>query len=156
MEIGYYQQRIGNRFYNDFMTNLNNKSIHEYFNILYPIVEVKQNNCLNYELTIKHEVRYNPIKQIKLPEDILKYISSYIEFGFYIVIDIQYPRDIPFKEPKWTIITEKELNLKHNEFWKTIVKQHNKDNSLDWSPAINLEKDVLCFISRIICKLDKI
>jgi putative endopeptidase len=27
MEVGYYQQRIGNRFYNDFMTNLNNKSI---------------------------------------------------------------------------------------------------------------------------------
>ena len=142
--------------YNSFIKNLNGKSINEYFNVELPIITYEQITPINYKLTCKHTRVYPTINQLNLPYDLIKHIKSYIEVGFISSFHIEYTKDTPFRAPLWSIIRNNSLNLKKNTFWEEIVNMHNIQYKYDWTPSIYMEKDILCFIERILYKLHKI
>jgi hypothetical protein len=88
-----------------------------------------------------------------LPSDISNLISDYLPEYLYICVEITYPSDYPFKPPIYTLLSTK-YNLVHlpisiHSYYDTIVNNHNLQYNHEWSPAIDIEKDILYFICRI-------
>ena len=87
-----------------------------------------------------------------LPMDIIREISSYLNCSLTIKTKIVYPQDYPFEPPQWSLVCvrhniESRLNLK--EYYEYLVETHNNKYSVDWSPAIHINIDILDFISKI-------
>jgi hypothetical protein len=77
--------------------------------------------------------------ELDIPEELVDHIKSYlIEKA---CIEIKYPRDYPFKCPRFTIVSGKE---------NPGVTVLNYAYDRDWSPAITFEKDILNLIQHII------
>lgn len=77
--------------------------------------------------------------KLDLPVELVDHITSYlIEKS---CIEIKYPRDYPFKCPRFTIVSGKE---------NPGVTVLNYAYDRDWSPAITFEKDILNLIQHII------
>ena len=80
-----------------------------------------------------------PELKLNLPEEMIHHIQSYL-----IVqdkVEIKYPRDYPFKCPKFSL-----LSGKHES--ELCVLNYSYDR--DWTPAFTFEKDILCLIQYII------
>jgi hypothetical protein len=87
-----------------------------------------------------------------LPMDIICKISSYLNCYLTIKTKIVYPQDYPFDPPQWSLICvkhniESRINLK--EYYEYLVETHNNKYTIDWSPAIHIDIDILDFISKI-------
>ena len=148
---------VATRKYKDYLNCLNGQTLNEYFDIPFPKFELTQ--CLNteYMLTISHIQQYNEIIKLNLPEEIIKYIKKYVEIGFVCKYKIYFTENTPFRAPKWSIISNKSLNIvDDNKLWEMLVNKHNIDYTYDWTPAISMEKDILYFIERLIYNLHKI
>ena len=77
--------------------------------------------------------------KLDIPEELVDHIKSYlIEKA---CIEIKYPRDYPFKCPRFSFVSGKE---------NPGVTVLNYAYDRDWSPAITFEKDILNLIQHII------
>ena len=113
-------------------------SIEKHFQIERYQFEVSRISDTTFQLTSR--VVISPI-ELELPQDILRYIESYLTDN--AKIEINYPRDYPFKCPKFTL-------LKGNEKYVNNLHVLNYAYDRDWSPAITFEKDILYLIQYII------
>ncbi len=87
-----------------------------------------------------------------LPMDIICKISSYLNCYLTIKTKIVYPQDYPFEPPQWSLVCVKhniESRIKLKEYYEYLVETHNNKYSIDWSPAIHIDIDILDFISKI-------
>lgn len=130
-----------------FDENRNGKTINEYFEIKTPIFELVRDDYLTFTFTSKHTESYD-VSMIKLPEDIQRLISTYINKYAEITYTINYGLDYPFKPPKW-IIKNIHTNLKIQSDIELITRQHNNSYMIDWTPYIYIEKDTLYMIEKI-------
>jgi len=87
-----------------------------------------------------------------LPTDISCVISEYLTKFIYICVEITFPPDYPFNQPQYKLLYTKH-NLSHyiniENYYKCIVINHNLQYTRDWSPAIEIVKDILDFIQKI-------
>ncbi len=103
------------------------------------------------ELLIQVEKKYY-YDFVSLPSDISSVISEYLPQFIYICVEITFPHDYPFNPPNYKLLyTKHNLNLPINveNYYKGIVINHNLQYKRDWSPAIEIVKDILDFISKI-------
>ena len=131
-----------------FDENRNGKTINEYFEIKTPTFELTRDDYLTFTFTSKYEESYDT-SIIKLPQDIQRLISTYINKYLDITFTINYGTDYPFKPPKWVVQNiHTNLNIRTNV--EVITKQHNNSYLVDWTPYIYIEKDTLYMIEKII------
>ena len=131
-----------------FDENRNGKTINEYFEIKTPTFELTRDDYLIFTFTSKYEESYDT-SIIKLPQDIQRLISTYINKYLDITFTINYGTDYPFKPPKWVVQNiHTNLNIRPNI--EVITKQHNNSYLVDWTPYIYIEKDTLYMIEKII------
>ena len=139
-----------------FLNTFQNISLEKYFGI------VNKNklvfNIFHHEneilLFIKFRAPYKCYDIVELPIDISRLIASYNEHFINIQIKISFPHDYPFTEPTW-ILLDVEDNIVSTinlfEYFTYMVDNHNNQYKRDfnWSPIIEVEKDVLEFIQKI-------
>jgi hypothetical protein len=130
-----------------FNENRNGKTINEYFEIKSPIFELVRDDYTTFTFTSKDNESYD-VSMIKLPEDIQRLITTYINKYADITYTINYGLDYPFKPPKW-IIKHIHTNLKIQSDIELITRQHNNSYMIDWTPYIYIEKDTLYMIEKI-------
>lgn len=151
-----------NKFYNQF----HNNSIEEYFGI--PNNDQSHITCrftINEEneddlepptitITICFQKKNNKIYDFKkLPKEMNQLIASYYEFDtIHIETIISFPFLYPFHPPVWNLFLVKH-NINHpmnlTEYYQEIVDNHNHQYEHYWSPATNIEQDILDFIRKI-------
>ncbi len=88
-----------------------------------------------------------------LPSDINNLISEYLPEYIYICVEITFPPDYPFKPPIYTLLSTKYNIVNYiisiDSYYASIVDNHNLQYKREWTPAMDIEKDVLSFICRI-------
>jgi len=103
---------------------------------------------LHIQVVKKH---YHDFKY--LPSDISHIISEYLPEYISICVEITFPPDYPFKPPIYTLLSTKSnlvnFYLSIDRYYDSIVEKHNLQYKREWSPAIDIEKDILYFICRI-------
>jgi len=87
-----------------------------------------------------------------LPLEISDLIHSYTSGYICIKANILYTSEYPFRQPIWKLIDVEHnvssyINLK--EYYEYLIKKHNEQYLIDWSPAINFNTDILDFIQKI-------
>jgi len=143
------------RRFNTFISHLNNSSIEDYFGIIN-----QPNKILNFITKREENEVYFTISFVKscnidienFPKEINDIISSYASEFINIKLKILHFDDYPFKHPVWSLLDvsyniKLPLNLK--DYYNYIVKNHNDRHAFDWSPATDIEKDILEFIQKI-------
>lgn len=141
--------------YNKFITTLNGSNIENYFGLINkPETNVKisiirdGNDVL---LDILFEKTYS-FDILKLPVVINDIIATYATDIINIKIKINHYDDYPFKFPTWNltkILCNIKCPLNLTDYYNYIIDNHNNKYKIYWSPAINVEKDILEFISKI-------
>tara|TARA_Y100000389_G_scaffold152362_1_gene152345 strand:+ start:14002 stop:14517 length:516 start_codon:yes stop_codon:yes gene_type:complete len=87
-----------------------------------------------------------------LPQDIVRYISEFLNVTINYTLKMEPKRDYPFHPHKWSLV---ESNIM-SEYLKLYVKIENKILDIDWSPAISPEAGILMMVSRIQGNLAKL
>ena len=78
-----------------------------------------------------------------------------LSYGDVLKLDctITYQETYPFSPPVWTlvniVIKEDIQSIDLKEYYENIVSNHNLQYTVNWTPSIRLEKDVLDFIQKI-------
>ena len=118
------------------------------------VVREKQNSQDTIELEI--EYRQNVKKYIdfnNLPDVLCQEINSYLGNYISAVFSIIHPYRYPFNPPIWyldTIIHNIGApNIDIREYISYVVNNHNNQYERDWSPVIDISKDILEFIQKI-------
>ena len=145
-KINRFQRLFQNTYLHDYYGIKNNKNTQ-----LKIIYFRKEPNKI--ELHISFEKSYK-LDFIDLPEEISRYISDYLYVCINIPLEILFPLSYPFTPPLWSLI-KVEHNLYNppinlEDYYKYIVDNHNSPYSDDrWSPAIEIEVDILDFICKV-------
>jgi len=144
--------------YSKFIRNLNGDTIENYFGIINKpetnvrISIIRDGNDVLLDILFEKTYSFDIVK---LPVVINEIIATYATDIINIKIKINHYDDYPFRTPVWFLTTlfyniNSPLNLP--DYYKYIIDNHNnrfnKCNK-DWSPAIDVEKDILEFISKI-------
>jgi hypothetical protein len=126
--------------------------IQKYFNIrdanLNFSLDLNQNN-LFFTISYVEKISYD---LTDLPNDMSNVIMSYLNSNMFIKLQITFPEAYPFEPPSWRLISvENGLNQSVNldAYFQDIVNIQNCQNSSNWSPAIDIEKEILGFIIKI-------
>lgn len=131
------------------------QSLVKYFGLkhnydVFEIVPTKTDNkiILNIQVMKQH---YHDFKH--LPSDISNLISEYLPEYIHICVEITFPYDYPFKRSIYTLLSTKSnlvnFPLSINRYYATIVDNHNLQYKREWTPAMDIDKDILYFICRI-------
>jgi hypothetical protein len=141
--------------YNKFNNKLLNVSINKYFGIkdsnLNFVLNKKNNEkILYFNVFYLKPQKYTNFKNV--PKEISDIIYSYLNDYVNIKIEIIYTEDYPFHYPIWNLLhfscnINTPLNL--NDIFNYIINCHNNQHIIDWSPATDIEKDILDFIRKI-------
>jgi hypothetical protein len=100
---------------------------------------------LNIQVVKNHHHDFN-----YLPSDISNLISEYLPEYISICVEITFPYDYPFKPPIYTLVsTKSNLPIPIDSYYANIVDNHNLQYKREWTPAMDIEKDILYFICRI-------
>jgi ubiquitin-protein ligase len=141
------------RMLEEFKMNLNGRTIKNYFdiqqNVDFKLKKHKEHSCLFSFKYGEDPFIYNISN---LPQDINRYIKTFINKNYIVRFDLNFPEDYPFKPPQWELnspIINKQLNKEID----CIIKIHNYKYKNDWSPWIMIEKDVLFMIESLL-KID--
>lgn len=89
----------------------------------------------------------------QLPMDINRLIYSYYHIDFITIkTKIHFTNEYPFNRPIWDLLIVNH-NIKFpfclNTYYASIVTNHNNAYNREWSPAINIEIDLLEFLQKI-------
>jgi hypothetical protein len=134
----------------------NNSNLKEYFGIIDTPQRIVNINATHNNEAVICTVSFKEVNKMInircLPMDIICKISSYLNCYLTIKTKIVYPQDYPFDPPQWSLVCvrhniESRLNLK--EYYEYLVETHNNQYSVDWSPAIHINVDILDFIRRL-------
>jgi hypothetical protein len=134
----------------------NNSNLKEYFGIIDTPQRVLNINATHNNDGIIFTICFKEVNKMInircLPMDIICKISSYLNCYLTIKTKIVYPQDYPFEPPQWSLVCvkhniESRMNLK--EYYEYLVETHNNKYTIDWSPAIHIDIDILDFISKI-------
>ena len=130
------------------------KGIHESIYIDKEVIET----CIH--LTILY-VKKTPCPCLDLPIEMISKIQSYLTCKIEIKTKIHYSIDYPFAPPIWFVkevrhTIPNQVNLTDYYCYKVSVHNQQYVQSLldgipytSWTPAISIEKDMLCFIEKI-------
>jgi len=141
--------------HNRFMSALVNSSIEKYFGII-----SKPNTSLRFTIEqINEEYILKTIFKKKyvfefeqLPKEINDIIRSYTIESIIIDTKIFYGNNYPFSPPVWSLINVLEninISIDVKKYYNYIVEIHNNHYQHYWSPAIDIEMDILEFIQKI-------
>jgi hypothetical protein len=141
--------------YDTFVNNLNNNSIENYFGIIN-----ESDKKLNFTSKREENEVYFTVSFIKsynidiksFPKEINDIISSYASEFINISFKILHFDDYPFHPPEWSlskILCNIKTPFNIKDYYNYIINNHNNTYKKDWSPAINIEKDILEFIQKI-------
>lgn len=94
------------------------------------------------------------------PVEICDKIFAFSCYAIELQFQITFMNTYPFEAPFWTLVEVKNTIPKANlpyptyklsDYYQHVVSMHNKlyQNPKNWSPAIDIEKDVLDFIRKI-------
>ena len=132
------------------------QSLEKYFGLIhnydtFKIIPQKTDNntlVLTIQIEKKH---YHNFKQ--LPLELSNLISEYLPEYITICVEITFPSDYPFQPPIYTLLSTTynitNLPISIDTYYTRIVENHNLQYKREWSPAIDIEKDILYFICRI-------
>ena len=88
-----------------------------------------------------------------LPPEINRMISEYLPSYITLQIRLDYTDNYPFDAPTWLLISCDDRlasSLKNaEEYYRYLIDNHNSVYSQCWSPAIDIDRDILMFIVRI-------
>ena len=155
------------RRYERFVNNCKKSTIEKYFgintdsdsNLEIEISKLKISHAIKKNTKITLDIHYFKKNKIiynfnNLPIEIIRKIQEYGDYYIDMEIDVYFPNEYPFVQPLWCL-----KNIKHNikveqlvnikEYYSNIISNHNKQNETNWSPATELEKDILEFILKI-------
>jgi hypothetical protein len=146
---------IAKQRYDRFVNKLNNYSIENYFGIIN-----EPNKKLNFTTKREENEVYFTVSFVKsynidireLPKEINDIISSYASEFININLKILHYNNYPFHPPEWClskILCNIKLPFDIKDYYNYIIKNHNDKYKNDWSPAIDIEKDILEFIQKI-------
>jgi hypothetical protein len=146
---------ISNRF-KRFEDIYQRQSLEKYFGLKhnYDVFKfVPQKTDIN-KLTLDIQVVKNHYHDFNyLPSDISNIISEYLQEYIYICVEITFPSDYPFKPPMYTLLSTKynivKFPISIDRYYATIVDNHNLQYKREWTPAMDIDKDILYFICRI-------
>jgi len=134
----------------------NNSNLKEYFGIIDTPQRIVNINATHNNEAVICTVSFKEVNKMInircLPMDIICKISSYLNCYLTIKTKIVYPQDYPFDPPQWSLVCvkhniESRMNLK--EYYEYLIETHNNKYTIDWSPAIHIDIDILDFISKI-------
>ena len=140
-----------------FMDRLHfSQTIRDYFNIKngkndnFNFIIKKYGKALLFNISFRKKYFY---KIENLPIEINALILSFCEDQINIKIHITYEDDYPFSYPIWHLISVDHnictlLNLE--EYYDYMVANHNSAYKKNWSPAIDIDIDILDFIRKIL------
>lgn len=148
---------ITNKRLNRFKHQIKNNNIQELFNIPEKTdnesVEIKIGEIAESKITlhINYEYKYDGFFFDNLPPEINDIIDSFLKEKLKLEFQIKFPFDYPFNNNLW-FLTNLESNS-HNKnlinYYVFIVNNHNIMNKKQWNAAINIDKDILFFVSNI-------
>lgn len=116
------------------------ESLASYFQIDYAAFELKQLSTVSFSFTIWQETMPKLIVS-DLPSELRAYIGGFLYENKVAVFHLLFPKDYPFKPPKWTVLKEH-----HTDKAEKVCHFQNHRYDMSWSPAITLEKDILNMI----------
>jgi hypothetical protein len=137
------------------------QNLHEYFGIpstkedkISISLKIKETDKTIYlQIIYSHDgFNLNDHNILELPSEINNIIHSYLSCYIEINTNILYIDTYPFSPPQWnllSVINKSSSRINLHEYYEYIVKCHNSQYSINWSPAIIIEKDILFFITRI-------
>jgi len=102
----------------------------------------------NIILTIRFSKKYK-FDIIELPIDISRYICEYLYEDIEIKTKINYTNQFPFDRPEWFFISVSPSYIPESAV-KTIIDDHNCNNTSSWSPIIQIDRDFLTFFVKIL------
>ena len=144
--------------YARYLERIGSANLKEYFQI-----DTKPNQTLHMDCRKRQEsnnelrftVRFqkqNFCPTLDLPDDLQRIIQDYNHNYVGITVHIEFPVTYPFKPPTWYLIDVEHnlpISLHLRDYYDTIVQNHNTQYWNDWSPAIDIEQDILYFVQRI-------
>ena len=139
-------ERRLNRLYMDFTNMIANTNIAKYYNIDDSRFSIKRINTHTFQFDSVYKKSIKMILKLKLPDDIIYYIKTFIIKKKESQFEMCYPIDYQFKGPIWKL-----LNTSENEVeYKKMVQILNYSYEMEWSPAIIFEKDILYMIQQLV------
>lgn len=107
---------------------------------------IHYNHTQNYFDLMKYRIK-------QLPHEINALISHYLPSTIMLHIHIHFTNGYPFDPPRWSLISCDDRlasSLKNaKEYYEYIIQNHNDSNLYNWSPATNIDSDILTFMLRI-------
>jgi hypothetical protein len=141
--------------YNKFNNKLLNCSVSEYFGIKDTKLNFTLNKKNNEEVIYLNVLYFKPQKYFNfnnVPYEINDIINSYLNDYIDLQVKINYTMDYPFHQPEWSLL-HFSSNIKSNwqldNIFSYLINCHNNQHVRDWSPATDIEKDILDFIRKI-------
>lgn len=137
----------------------NIEKLHDYFNI--PNTKLSLININTLHIYIYYDANKDVIEFIKktncignLPKELINEIIEYIPIHTFLDMNltIDYPVEYPFRPPQWSlsnISTNCQLKINLTEHYQSIIKEHNKSHGYGWSPATDMDMDILDLFSKI-------
>jgi hypothetical protein len=158
---------IIDRRYEQFINNFKNSSIEKYFGIntsnnsklKISVSKLEKTDCIKNPTKITLRIisigkNKNIYNFNNLPIEIMLKIQEYGNHFVDMEIDICFSNQYPFDQPLWylkninhNIKVEQQLSIE--EYYNYIINNHNNQNKKYWSPANEIEKDILGFIIKI-------
>ena len=118
--------------------NIFSKSLNEYFNL-----------NKNIKCELKDFYDFTDDEHLCKQDFIITYGDV-----LHLELCITYPRTYPFKAPRWClknhIIKEDIHSIYLLDYYMYLISIHNDQYENDWSPIVNMEQDILYFITRVI------
>ena len=141
--------------YTKFNNKILNCTINNYFGI--------NDKHLNFTLNKKNdeEVLYLNVLYFKkqeyfsfnkVPDEINDIINSYLNDYINLLVKINYTMEYPFHYPEWSLLhfsSNINSNWQLDNIFSYLINCHNNQHVRDWSPATDIEKDILDFIRKI-------
>ena len=156
-----YANGIFTKRYARYLKNINSNTIEKYFglknrfNTTLKFILIKNNDIEedNKNLTFNmYFVKKYKLNIKELPAEINKLIMSYADVNINITFNILHTNNYPFSQPIWSLINiTQNLDKSRNilEYILHILNNHNNNYIKYWSPATDIEKDILEFIRKI-------
>ena len=149
--------RIMRRRLDAFFQKFENKSLEDYFelnqndgSLKVCVDRIHENEMI---LTIQKQKECPVYDFDVLPLELSRMISVYNAQIIHMQLKIVFSPDYPFSQPIWSLMNVEQtflsppINLQ--DYYSYLVDNHNSQYSIFWTPAIDVEKDILDFIRKI-------